>query len=90
MQENHSCLELNLTYKLQNYAEDANLLGKNRNIIKKITETWFRHSVGRTLLYLHVSSEECRIKSYYKDRRSLENMTKFKYFGMTVTNQDSL
>jgi hypothetical protein len=70
VQENRVGVKLNGTHQLLVYADDVNLLGDNIDIIKKITETLIDASkeVGlevnkRKLVYVAVSSPECRAKS---------------------------
>jgi hypothetical protein len=64
VQENKKGLELNGIHQVLGYAYDANLLGKNLNIVKKNTEALLESSkeIGLEIstVYVHVSSPECR------------------------------
>jgi hypothetical protein len=70
------------------------MLGENIHTIKKNKEALLQASreVGLEVntektKYMFVSPPECRTKSYINNRSS-ENVATFKYFGMTVTNQN--
>jgi hypothetical protein len=90
-------LKLNGTHKLLAYADDVNLLGDNIHIIKKSTETSIDASrdfgletnVEKTkyilLSRLQNAGQDHDIKIA---NRLLKNVSLFKYFGITVTNQN--
>jgi hypothetical protein len=74
VQENQVGLKLNGTHQLLAYADDVNLLGDNIDTIKKNTDTLIVRSLSRnkcreTLVYIGVSSPECRSKSWHKNSK---------------------
>jgi hypothetical protein len=89
--------KLNGTHQLLAYADDINLLGDNIDNINKDTETLTDASkefglvenIGKTkcmLLFRHQNVDQKRgIKIA---NRSFENVSQFKYLGMTVTNRN--
>jgi hypothetical protein len=92
VQENQVGLKFNGAHQLLAYADDVNLLGDNRDTIKKSTETLIDASkeVGLEInvektKYMLLSRQNWGMKIA---NRLFENVSQFKYLQTTVTNQN--
>ena len=99
VQVNQDGLKLNGTHQFMAYADDVNILGGSVDTVNKHAETLvtaakdfgLEVNVHKTK-YMTVSRDQNagRIHSVRIDNSPIERVEEFKYFGTTLTNQNSI
>jgi hypothetical protein len=97
VQENEVSLEVNGTHQLLVYVDDVNLLGDSIDAIKENAETLLEayRDIG---LEINAEKTKYMIMSHHLNsnqiirtaNESFENVAKFKYLGMTLTNKNNI
>ena len=90
---------MNGKYQLLVYADDVNMLGENLQTIRENTEIVIKAS-NNTGLEVNSEKTKCMITSRHKnilqtqniviENLPFENVEKFKYLGVTVTNTNNI
>jgi hypothetical protein len=90
-------MKMNRTHQLLAYAYDVNLLGDNIDTVNKNTET-LKDASKEVSLEVNVEKTKYMVVPHYQNadqnwdikigNRSFENVSKFKYLRMKVTNQN--
>ena len=95
----HSVLKLNGTHQLLVYADNVNILGGSLHTVKENAETLILASkeIGLEVnadkpKYMVMSWDQNAGQSHSVkiDNSSFERVEEFKYFGTTLTNQNSI
>jgi len=99
VQVNQDGLKLNGTHQLLAYADDVNVLGGSRHTLKENPEALVAatREIGLEVSadkakYMVMSQDQNagRIQSVRIDNSTFERVEEFKYFGTTLTNQNSI
>jgi len=99
VQENRDGLKLNGTHQLLAYADDVNILGGSIHTLKENAEVLVAatRQIGLEVSpdktkYMVMSRDQNagRIQSVRIDNSTFERVEGFKYFGTTLTNQNSI
>jgi hypothetical protein len=95
VQENQVGLKSNGTHNFFAYVDDVNPLGDNIDTIKENTET-LNYASKKVLLEINIEKTKYMLLSHHQNvgqnqdiniaNRSFDNVSQFKYLGMTVTN----
>jgi hypothetical protein len=85
-------MELNGSQWLLVYADDVNILGENINTIQKNSsaEASRHDGLERKHRIYYILPTECRAHNSVIAHKSFENVVKFKYLKMSVTNKNCI